>query len=167
MSTTKTPAATLAIACALIALAGCASLSQVRFAVKPSALDYVQLRRIQGTNTDTPPRVIRLELTGSGYLDYKSGRSVRVRDNFWQESNSENWRDLKSDHIVLSAEETLAFYQRFVDAGLFDQRTTEQQDSDAAALTIMGCIGFEKKIIFTKAPVYNEIFDELLEKLKR
>ena len=139
-------------------------MTEVRFTVDPSALDYVQLRRILPQEGNARPVVIRLELTGSGYLDYRSGRSVRVRDNFWQEEQSPDWQNLKTDHVVLSTEETQAFYQRFVDAGLFDYRNSKKQVNSARAITVFGCVGFKKKYILTDAPIYTELFDDLLEK---
>lgn len=152
------------LAIGLHGLAGCASLTQVRFTVDPSALDYVQMRRVLPSKGNEKPIVIRMELAGSGYLDYRSGRSVRVRNNFWQESDAPDWLDLKTDHIVLTHEETRIIYQRLVDAGIFDLKQKEKPNGDD--LAIMGCIGFEKRILFTKDPIYNALFDELLAKFR-
>lgn len=152
------------LAMVLHGLAGCASLTQVRFTVDPSALDYVQLRRVLRPIGNEKSIVIRLELAGSGYLDYRSGRSVRVRDNFWQESNAPDWQDLQTDHLVLTQEETRIVYQRFVDAGLFDHN--QKPPPDGYNLAIMGCIGFEKRVLFTNDPVYSALFEELLAKFR-
>jgi hypothetical protein len=147
-----------------VLVSGCAALTQVRFTVDPSALDYVQLRRVLPPIGNEKSIVIRLELAGSGYLDYRSGRSVRVRDNFWQESNAPDWQDLQTDHLVLTQEETRIVYQRFVDAGLFDHN--QKPPPDGYNLAIMGCIGFEKRALFTNDPVYSVLFEELLAKFR-
>jgi len=157
------------LTCMLLAsalLAGCASLTQDRFTVEPSSLDYVQFRSTRPSPGGGAPSVIKLELAGSGYLEYLSGTSERVRDGFWQESGEPNWQDLRKDHLVLTQEETVAIYQRLVDAGVFDNVRKRDADAADARLAILASIRFRKKLVLTDDPVYLAIFDELLSRFE-
>ena len=149
------------------AAGGCASLSRVRFTVEESSLDYVHFRQTEIVDGDKAPIVKALELNGSGYLEYRTGRSERVRDGFWQESTSPHLEDLHTDRLVLSQEETVAFYQRLVDAGIFDGIQKEKATEGAPKILVYARIAFEKRVIITTNPVYAEIFDELLSRFQR
>jgi len=146
---------------------GCASLetlSQKRFTVESSSLDWVQFSRtIQGNDKEVP-RTIRLQLDGSGYLEYRSGKSSRVKNDFWQESNSDHWQDMHTDHLVLSKSDTLKYYQRLVDAGIYDRVRLSKEEKAIASLAILARIDFEKKLTLTSDPVLIKIFDDLLAK---
>ncbi len=148
-------------------LAGCSTLTEVRFTVEPSSLDYAQFRTSRPSRNGGPPTVVRLELAGSGYLEYRSGRSERVRNGFWQESESPDWEDLHTDHVVLTQEETVAIYQRLVDAGIFDRVRQKEPTGRPSSLAVMASIRFKKELILTSDPVYVEIFEELLSKFER
>jgi len=154
------------ISCALALVSGCASLSQRRFTVDSSALDYVNFRQAIVTSESEAPFVKSLELSGSGYLEYTRGRSERVRDDFWQESASPNVDDLRADFIVLTQEETVAIYQRLVDAGIFDGYKRSKASTNTTKLLISARIHFEKKVISTTKPIYLEIFNELIAKFR-
>lgn len=151
---------------ALALASGCASMSQRRFTVDSSALDYVQFRQAIVTRDSKAPFVKSLELSGSGYLEYSRGRSERVRNDFWQESSSPNLDDLRTDFIVLTQEETVAIYQRLVDAGIFDGYQREKASTNATKLLVLARIHFEKKAISTTKPIYLEIFNELIAKFR-
>lgn len=151
---------------ALIVLAACTSLTQVRFTVEQSSLDYALFRTSHPSPNGGPPTVIKLELQGSGYLEYRSGKSERVRDGFWQESESPDWQDLHRDRIVLTQEETVAIYQRLVDAGIFDTTRGDKPTDNPSALAVMASIRFKKKLILTSDPVYVDIFNELLARFE-
>ncbi len=146
----------------LLGLTGCASLSRVRFTVEPSSLDYVQFRCTRPAANSATPVVVRLELAGSGYLEYRSGRSTRVGDNFWQEPNSPTWEDFRADHIVIPQQEAVAIYQRLVDAGVFDLKQKKDDSPGDVTLAVLASIGFEKRLLLTNYPVYLQIFGELL-----
>jgi len=156
-----------AVACLLVLTGSCTAIHQVRFTVKASPLDYVQLRRTEPSGGGDLPVVTRLELAGSGYLELLSGRSARVRDGFWQESESPDWQDLTSDHVVLTAADTEAIYQRLVDAGVFDTQPEKKLAQRPDALVIQARIGFKKQILVTSDPVYIAIFDALLARFRR
>ncbi len=152
---------------ALTFFCGCASfesLSQKRFTVESSSLDWVQFSRTIQGDDKVEPKTIRLQLDGSGYLEYKSGKSSRVKNDFWQESEADNWQDLQTDHIVLSQEETVKYYQRLVDAGIYDRVKQTKEEKAVASLAILARIDFEKKLTLTSDPVLIKIFDELLAK---
>ena len=151
---------------ALALASGCAALSQLRFTVDASALDYVQFRQAIVTSDSEAPYVKSLELSGSGYLEYTRGRSERVRNDFWQESSSPDLDDLRTDFIVLTQEETVAIYQRLVDAGFFDGYQREKASTNTTKLLILARIHFEKKVISTTKPIYLEIFNELIAKFR-
>ena len=142
--------------------AGCTSLTQVRFTVEPSSLDYAQFRASRPTPNGGNPVVVRLELAGSGYLEYRSGRSARVRDGFWQESESPDWQDLRTDHVILRQEETVAIYQRLVDAGIFDNRRGDKPGNAPSTLAVLASIRFRKQLILTSDPIYVQLFEELI-----
>lgn len=148
-------------------LSGCASfeaINQKRFTVESSSLDWVLFSRTIKNNDKSTPKIIKLELYGSGYLKYSSGKSSRVKTGFWQNTESENWQDIQTDQIVISRDETLKFYQRLVDAGVFDKVKTSKEEQARASLAILARIGFEKKLVLTNDPVFIKIFDDLLAK---
>ena len=158
-------ARSLCMTVALIGLAivavGCRSLREDRFVVRPSSLDYLQIVRTQIPHGAERPETLRLDLTGSGYLQLTAGRSERVRTGFWQESQSQDWGDWRRDYVVLSPARTLAYFQAFVNAGVFDRppRRPPQQEPDLAVLM---AIGNRKNLILTSEPVYHQLFAELL-----
>ncbi len=155
------------VTAALTVTAGCSSLTQVRFTVQSSSLDYVQFRSTRPSSSGGAPSVVKLELAGSGYLEYISGRSERVRDAFWQESAAPNWQDIRTDHVVLTQDETVVIYQRLVDAGVFDNVRRQQTDAASAHLAVLASIRFRKKLVLTSDPVYLDIFSELLARFER
>jgi hypothetical protein len=149
---------------ALILMCGCTTLDNMnkkRFTVESSSLDWVQFSRTVKVK-DEDPVTVRLQLDGSGYLEYREGRSGRVKDDFWQQSNDDNWRDIKTDRIVLSRDDTVKIYQRLVDAGIYDRIKQTKEQKAKATLAILARIDFEKKLVLTSDPVFIKIFDELL-----
>ena len=153
---------------ALMMFSGCASISntwtklhQKRFKVDLSPLDYVQFSRRIGVQGGQPLEV-HLELDGSGALECRIGRSIRVQNDFWQTPEGGDWRDLRCDRVVLTKEQTRDVYQRLVDAGVFDDIKPKKDIAKKDALVILAKMGFEKKAIVTDDPVFNKIFKELL-----
>lgn len=140
---------------------GCASVREDRFTVQSSALDYLQIVRTHIPEGEDRPQTIRLDLTGSGYLQLTAGRSERVRSGFWQESQSADWSDWRRDYVVLSPARTRTYYQAFVNAGIFDRRPHEEPDENAD-LVILMAVGNRKNVLFTDAPVYHQLFAEML-----
>ncbi len=132
-----------------------------RFIVRGSQLDYLQIVRTHLPHGAEHPQTMRLDLTGSGYLQLTAGRSERVRSGFWQESDSPHWSDWRRDYVVLSQARTLAYFQTFVNTGVFDKppRMPPQEEPD---LAILIAVGNRKTLLLTAAPVYHQLFDELL-----
>ncbi len=156
----------LLLCCALLLADGCAYFSRIRFTVEPSSLDYVQFRQTEIVVGDEPPYVKSLELGGSGYLEYSRGKSERVTNDFWQESSSPHLNDIQTDFRVLTQDETVAIFQRMVDAGVFDGHQRDKARPDATKLLVLARMHFEKKVIVTTNPVYLEIYNELLAKFR-
>jgi hypothetical protein len=151
----------------LIVLAGgCASLTQVRFAVEPSGLDYIQLVQHR-TMADGRLYTVKLELQGSGLLTYQAGTSARVRTGFWQPSDGASWNDLHSDRKVLAETVVRAALQRVVDAGAFDRGRDLNPDGLTQPILIQVRIGSEKRIFFTEEPAFLALFKDLLTLLVR
>jgi len=151
----------------LVTLCGCATLDKLstkRFTVEHSSLDWVQFSRTIKGNDEKNPVTVRLQLDGSGYLEFRSGRSSRVKDDFWQQSPTDNWQDIRTDRVVLSQDETVKIYQRLVDAGVYDRIKQTKEEKAEATLAILARIDFEKKLVVTNDPVFIKIFEDLLAK---
>jgi len=155
-----------AVACTSLLMPGCQTLQQDRFDVQPSSLDYVQLVRTHLPPGDAQPETLRLELSGTGYLQFDAGRSERVRTGFWKDFDSPDWDDWRRDYVVLPSGKTEQYFQAFVDAGAFDQAeqptTTEEPE-----LAILIVVGNRKSLVLTDAPAYRKIFTDLLAEFER
>ena len=154
------------LAAAALAVAGCTALNQVRFTVKPSSLDYAQFRRTRVSPVNGHVETLRLDLSGSGFLELTSGRSERVSSGFWRESDSPTWQDLRKDHVMLTETEATAILQRLVDAGMFDRKRDPRKDPPPHDLAILAAIRFEKRLVLTADPAFHRIFDALLERFR-
>lgn len=150
---------------AMLIATGCASLSEVRFTAKPSSLDYAQFRISRLSPVDGKPETIRLDLSGSGFLEVTTGASERVRDGFWKQSDDPDWQDIRQDHTFLTEEETAAIFQRIVNAGLFDRRQNPKKDPLPHDIAVLAALGFKKNLVLTGRTEYRKIFDALLERV--
>ena len=136
-----------------------------RWDVELSSLDYVQfLSSPPPRAPDERPMVIKIELSGTGYLTLQAGRSERVNDAFWRERSGSTWDDLRRDQLVLSRERTEVLFQRLVDMGFFERKFPEVKEGDEAAraLVVLGSINKRRKIRITDDPRVWSLFDELL-----
>ena len=152
----------------LMSLTGCVSLSQKPpfWTVELSSLDYVQfLSSPQATVQDDNPLIVRLELTGNGYLAYIAGRSERVSDSFWQESTNPLWDDIGNDQLVLSGPRTSDYMQRLVDMGFFgpDFAEVEGDDDPNNALVVFASLNGRKQARVSTDPALRKLFEELLK----
>lgn len=154
----------------LVALAGgCSTLYEVRFPVDPSVTDQAYLTYHAVTlNGETAPVVTRLDVSGSGHLLLKRGRSERVQNSYWREPYGENWRDIQSDQLVLTRDETTACFQALVDAGFLDRRRGPPPLLQAGSpyLSIVAIIDGRKGYIVTSDPVYLSVFRDLLARFR-
>jgi len=148
-------------------IAGCAVFNEVRFSANPSPLDYVQFRISRPSVTDGKQETIRLDLSGSGFLEITTGGSERVLDGFWKESSDPAWQDIRRDHVFLSEQDTIAVFQSLVDLGMFDRRQDPEKNPPPHHLAILASINTNKRLILTGQPEYNRIFDMLLERVTR
>ena len=149
----------------LVAAFGCKSLTEVRFPVSPSALDYVQFVT-HVPDTSGRAHTVRIELRGSGYLEYRAGTSERVRTGFWESPSAVSWEDLDERHVALSPADTLRILQRVVDAGLFDRGGSRDISVTRRPLFVQASIGREKQIRVTDEEVFYNIFRDLLRKFQ-
>lgn len=145
----------------LVAAAGCTALNEVRFTVDPSSLDYAQFRIVCSSPVDGKPETIRVDLSGSGFLEMTTGRSERVTDSFWRQSEDPAWQDLHRAHVMLSAAETAAIFQKLVDLGIYDRKQPEEATPPPHDLAVLVAIGFRKKLVLTSRTDYRRLFDEL------
>jgi hypothetical protein len=152
--------------CYLVLAAGCASLNEVRFTVDPSGLDYAQFRISRASAIDGKAETIRIDLSGSGFLEMTTGQSERVTESFWQPSDNPNWQDLHRTHEMLSADETTAIFQQLVDLGMFDRKQPEEATPPPHDLAILAQIGFKKRLILTSRKDYRELFDKLEQRCR-
>lgn len=146
-------------------IAGCAALNEVRFTASPSPLDYAQFRISRPSMTSGKQETIRLDLSGSGFLEITTGDSDRVLDSFWKESDDPSWQDLRHDHVFISEADTAAIFQRLVDNGMFDRRQNQKTNPPPHHLAILASIGSHKRLILTSRQEYHQIFDMLLERV--
>jgi hypothetical protein len=160
---------TVLLFCALLlfAGAGCETLpwGQVpRFKVEPSPLNEVVLYYSPpATPEGTPGKLIRLELSGYGHLQYATGLSPRVLDPFWKQSSDAQWGDLRTDQIVLTQEEAAAYMQRLVDAGCYDLKQHKISPGHGIVKIALRINGRFKSLASTD-PEVLKVFRELAEK---
>ncbi len=152
-----------ALLLAILILTGCASTRQDRFVVQASALDYLQIVRTVQPAGGGLPVTTRVDLSGSGYLQVMTGRSERIRTGFWQDTNAPAWQDLRRDYIVLPPHETLAFFQAFVNAGVFDRRRESRTDPPPE-LAILISVRGRKTLLLTAEPQFLYLYDALLRR---
>jgi len=145
----------------IVLMAGCASLNEVRFTVDPSSLDYVQFRISRPSPVDGRPETIRIDLAGSGFLEMTTGRSERVLDSFWRQSEDPVWQDLHRTHAMLAPSETAAVFQRLVDLGMFDRKQPPETKPPPHDLAVLAAIGFKKRLVLTSRAEYRRLFDDL------
>jgi hypothetical protein len=150
----------------LAAVAGCTSINEVRFTVDPSSLDYAQFRIVRPSPVDGKSETIRIDLAGSGFLEMTTGRSERVTESFWQQSEDPVWQDLHRTHVMLSAAETATLFQKLVDLGIFDRKQPEEATPPPHDLAVLVAIGFRKQLVLTSRTEYRRLFDDLEERCR-
>ncbi len=147
--------------------AGCRSLNEVRFTANPSPLDYAQFRCTRISPQSGREETLRLDLSGSGFLEITTGRSERVRDPFWKPSEDPEWQDIRRDQVFLSPQETAVIFQALVDAGIFNHRHDPKDHPPPHHLAVLVSVGARKKLLLTSHPSYLRIVDALLDRLSR
>ncbi len=107
---------------------------------------------------------MRLDLSGSGFLEITTGKSERVRDPFWKPSDDPEWQDIRRDHLFLSPQETAVVFQTLIDAGIFNHRQDPKDHPPPHRLAVLVSIGARKKLLLTSHPGYLRLFDALMDR---
>lgn len=112
---------------ALLAAAGCAVPANVRegnlngkqFEVKESSLNWAEIVYTPRRGDRDFRNPCRMTLHGSGEIEFRTGRSPLVFDDFSQKVNDPNWNDIVVDRIHIGEEAMRDVFQQLVDAGIF------------------------------------------------
>jgi len=148
----------------LALVSGCRTLTEVRFAVDPSPLDYLQLVQHQPLGDGQTHSTV-LELQGSGYLSVRSGAGERARSGFWADDPAA--ATVRRDHRVLAPEVTRQLLQRAVDAGAFDRNRRKAPPQVVSPVFVQVNIGGRKNLFVTGEPAFHELFESLARQLAR
>ncbi len=148
----------------LALVSGCRMLTEVRFAVDPSPLDYLQLVQHRPL-ADGQTHTTVLELQGSGYLAVRSGAGERARSGFWTDDPLAG--AVRRDHRVLSREQTRQLLQQAVDTGAFDRDRPKTPPLVESPLFVQVNIGGRKNLFVTGEPAFRELFESLARQLER
>ncbi len=111
----------------LLAMAGCAVPSNVRegdlvgkrFEVKTSGLNWAEIAYTPRPNDPDFCFPCRLSLFGSGEIQFRTGRSPQVFDDFSHKVNDPNWNHIVGDRVNIGDEAMRDVFQQLVDAGVF------------------------------------------------
>ena len=113
----------------LLLLAGCTTTGDrpekpqfVGFKVNASPLDRVKLIYHPAPNNPKWKQKCTIDISGSGMLELRSGKSERVNESFWQKPEAENWSDMHYDRLNLQPADTQLLLQRIVDCGAFPHK---------------------------------------------
>lgn len=147
-----------------MAVGGCRSLREVRFAVDPSPLDYIQLVHHQPL-ADGNTQTTVVELQGSGYLSLRRGVGERVRSGFW--TDDPYAESVHRDHRILGQDMTRHFLQQVVDAGAFDHGRAKSPLRVESPLFVQVNIGGRKNLFVTDEPAFRSLFESLSQQLRR
>jgi hypothetical protein len=136
-----------------------------RFEVDLGFQDYASLTyfELSESASEENPRLRRIELSGSGHLQYAMGRSSRVSEGFWAQSDEKYWRDLYTDQVVIGGGETRAFLQALVNAGVFERklqgRHVEKPGNDY--VFVHARINGRDGVLMSDAPAFLKIYKDL------
>ena len=151
----------------LAAAVGCRSTSpegdvMSRFS-EPTGLDYMLFLYQPAPENDPISRLpIRMEVHGSGYLEMLTGRSSRVTDDFWKNTEDVHWQDLRSDRVIIPKDRATAYFRRFIAAGVFEEAPDEDADAKAPSLIVSMRLGRKKRARVTSREDFLELFRQLL-----
>ena len=136
----------------------------LRWNVEPHSMDQVAfhwkpgLMKRQGT-----PKTVMIELLGNGFLSIASGGGAHVNDPFADARDGMAPLDERRDQIVLSASQTLKFYQRLVDTGFFEKEFSLSggEAHMGPTLLVFAKINGRKHMQTTDDPEMMALFDVL------
>jgi hypothetical protein len=87
--------------------------------VTNNALNWVEIHYFNANRE--PVRRVALRITGSGFVEVKSGTSRRVSDSFAKGFSEDTWNDFRSSRYHVDPDHVREVFQDFVNAGLFDK----------------------------------------------
>ncbi|MCE9615748.1 MAG: hypothetical protein K8T26_15880 [Lentisphaerae bacterium] len=146
---------------------GCQSvfLKPPHWTVTLSPLDYVQFMTGKESRLGRGMILQRVELLGTGYLTFLSGRSPRVANDFWTERQTEQWDEFHQDAVPVSGMYTLGCFQHLVDSGFFeDNRFTLKRDAATTnGIFVVASLNGRTKAAMTSDPQIEVILRELMK----
>ena len=155
---------------ALVLLSGCASsptlpdgrLRHKDFAVKGSALDFVEFLYLPAPGSRRIPHPCRLELHGTGLARLRTGPSPQVRDDFAADPSDPHWNDLVQEQMAITPDQMRGVLQVFVDEGL----VPDPPPRDAAEPPLVrynGKVNMEQFFVSTSNRRLVETLEDFLE----
>ena len=137
--------------------------------VTVTPLNWVEIHYYNATRD--PVRRVSVRITGSGFVDVKSGTSRRVSDSFAKSMDDETWDDYRNRQFSVDTEHVREVFQNLVNAGLFDKDkmfTSTKYPSQGRFLAVRAAINnktySEVKNIFEEDPELAErLYNVVLE----
>ncbi|MBO7166905.1 MAG: hypothetical protein J6V88_05195 [Kiritimatiellae bacterium] len=152
------------ISASLIFLAGCGLFWDDPYVtVTTNPLNWVEIH-YYNANRD-PVRRVSVRITGSGFVESKSGTSRRVSDSFAKNINDETWEDYRTARYNVDQNHVKEIFQELVNAGLFDRDkmfTSTKEPSPGRFIAVRAAI--DNKTITVPKNMFEED-PELAERL--
>lgn len=160
-------------ALALLTLAGCGLFWDDPYVtVTTSALNWVEVH-YYNANHD-PIRRETVRVTGTGFVETKSGTSRRVSDSFAKNITDASWDDYSTQQYNVDPDHVREVFQDLVNAGLFDKdkilRSTKYPSRGrfiAVRAAIDGKTYSEPQNMFEEDPELAEQLYNLVREFKR
>ena len=154
----------------LFALSGCGLFWDDPYVtVTATPLNWCEIHYYNATRD--PVRRVSVRITGSGFVDVKSGTSRRVSDSFAKSMDDATWDDYRNRQFSVDPEHVREVFQNLVNAGLFDRDkmfTSTKYPSQGRFLAVRAAIDnktySEVKNIFEEDPDLAErLYNVVLE----
>jgi hypothetical protein len=108
------------VACLALVCGGCGLFWDDPYVtVTVSPLNWCEIHYYNATRE--PVRRVSVRVTGSGFVETKSGTSRRVSDSFAKSMDDETWDDYRNRQYYVDSEHVREVFQNLVNAGLFDR----------------------------------------------
>ena len=154
----------------LFVLAGCGLFWDDPYVtVTTTPLNWCEIHYYNATRE--PVRRVSVRVTGSGFVDVKSGTSRRVSDSFAKSMEDDTWDDYRARQYTVDPEHVREVFQNLVNAGLFDRDkmfTSTKYPSKGRFLAVRAAIDnktySEVKNLFEEDPELAErLYNVVLE----
>lgn len=118
------------------------------FTVDISNLDWVEISYMPRPDDPAFSSGCRLSLAGSGEIEFRTGRSPQVWDDFSSKVDDPHWNEVFADRLHVGQDGMQEIYQQLVDAGLFVRRSAGRRRDDMVApfVKLNARIGRERAI---------------------